>query len=98
MNTKIVNYLTNHGRMSGRDICIDLGVDPVDVELACQDGTIQRCAPEPGGVEPWYRTKLRDGPGIDRDEQAYMIAEYDTGEPFTDICDVYEVADIVEPQ
>lgn len=55
---KITDYLIACGRMSGWDICADCGVTPADVELAQQLGAIQRCAPEPGGVGPWYRVAL----------------------------------------
>ncbi len=55
--TKIVDYLLQHGRMSGRDITDDLGCRPWDVLLAAHEGCVERCAPEPGGVEPWYRVR-----------------------------------------
>ena len=53
-NDKITAYLTTHGRMSGLDICDDLGVDELDVQFAEQDGEIRRCAPAHGGTSPWY--------------------------------------------
>lgn len=58
MHSAVINYLIAHGRMSGQDICDDCSVTSVDVELACQDGAIQRCSPELGGSEPWYRVSL----------------------------------------
>lgn len=51
---RIVEYLREHGPMSGRDITADLDVRPWDVMLAAHEGLIQRCAAEPGGVDPWY--------------------------------------------
>ena len=51
---KIVNYLNENGPMSGRDICDDCDVDPWEVEDAAQGGAIERTAPMPGGVPPWF--------------------------------------------
>lgn len=50
----IYDYLYEHGRMSGRDICRACGVDAVDVDMAVDCGAIVRTAPAHGGVSPWY--------------------------------------------
>jgi len=57
INQKIIDYLRQHGKMSGRDICDDLSIDEVDVILAAQGGSIQSASPEPGGSGSWYTAK-----------------------------------------
>ena len=58
-NARIAAYLETHGPMSGRDLCRDLALDDVHVEMAHDRAAIQRtftrCRPEPGGSGPWYR-------------------------------------------
>lgn len=51
---KIQAYLGEHGKMSGRDIVAETGVDEIDIDLACQAGEIERAEPCPGGVGAWY--------------------------------------------
>ncbi len=53
---RIVKYLKDKGRMSGRDICTDVGVTEVDVTQAENDGWISRATPPCGASSfPWYR-------------------------------------------
>lgn len=51
---KIVDYLQQHGEMSGMDIVNDLGVDEVDVHMALQEGAIKYCPAPAGGGGSWY--------------------------------------------
>ena len=53
---RIAAYLRKKGRMSGNDICDDLGLETWDVEWAVADSAcpVERCAPSPGGDSPWF--------------------------------------------
>ena len=51
---QIVKYLTEKGKMSGRDITADLDVDELDIEAAAHSGAIVCVRPAPGGPGSWY--------------------------------------------
>lgn len=59
ISRSIQSYLRDKGHMSGRDICLDLGVDDIDVCLEEQTGRIVRVEPMHGGSGPWYAVPTR---------------------------------------
>lgn len=65
----IAAYLNKHGAMSGRDICNDCNVNPVDLDAAEYNGLIQAChpptggvatCPPTGGVATWYQLQIAE--------------------------------------
>ena len=51
---QIVKYLTEKGKMGGRDIAADLDVDELDIDAAVDSKAIVCVEPAPGGPRPWY--------------------------------------------
>ena len=51
----IVDYLRRKGKMSGRDICEDLGVEEIDLSIAEANGAITRVEPPANASSfPWF--------------------------------------------
>ncbi|NIQ97064.1 MAG: hypothetical protein GWN87_24970 [Desulfuromonadales bacterium] len=65
---KIMKYLNEKGKMSGADICLDLGLEELDVDEALRTGDIVRAEPEAGGGGPWYAVERPAFYKMDADE------------------------------